>query len=133
MIQVMCVVSELQEDGDVISVGERGERLGEQESRRYYGNELDGVSWHFEQYAPLRAASPWLIAGTVTSIHAIYASDSSVAVDREASTTRSKIVHVEKISTTRETRDPEYGGEQLTGWLFPLSDEQFRAADPWPI
>ncbi|MGO2750996.1 MAG: hypothetical protein ACTIA6_13175 [Pseudoclavibacter sp.] len=155
-------MSELEEDAEVISLGDRVERLAENAVWPSYGDALADVVWHFDQYAPMRAESAWMITGTVTSIHAIYVRLAHVSGGEAEFGPEPGSLHLEARATTLGTRDPQRerareelalhahppgvsgwygpeslhpkaGDEELTGWLFTLEGERIRAAERWPI
>ncbi|WP_371031448.1 hypothetical protein [Pseudoclavibacter sp. JSM 162008] len=131
-------------------------------TRQYYGNELDEIPWHFDQYAPLLSASPWSICGTVASISAVYVRLALTSDREQILRPDPGSVHLEEVLTTRNTRNPQREKEQrelakhdppagatgwygpdslkaregdknLTGWLITLLDEEMRPAEHWAL
>ena len=162
MIRVTCSVTELEEDGEVIAVGDQIERSAEKATWQYYGNELDEICWHFDQYAPLRSTSPWSILGTVASISAIYVRLALTGAREQVLRPAHGSAHLEEVPATRNTRNPQReheqrelakhdppagatgwygpdtlqaheGDENLTGWLITLVDERIQPVDPWAL
>lgn len=162
MIRVTCSVTELEEDGEIIAVGDRIERLAEKATRQYYGNELDEICWHFDQYAPLLSPTPWSIIGTVASISAVYVRLALKSGRERIFHPKPGSAHLEEVLTTLNTRDPQRerqqremakhdppagatgwygpdtlqpneGDEDLTGWLITLVDERIQPAAPWVL
>ncbi|NYF14993.1 hypothetical protein HDC34_003328 [Pseudoclavibacter sp. JAI123] len=158
MIRVLCSVSELEEDGEVVTVGDRVERQAEFASRGFFGTELDRIRWHFDQYAEARVSQPWLISGTVESLSAVYVALAQVRLPRQEWMHVPGSARLEPLESTRETRSPQRerertallkqpppadvfgsyghplaypkdGDEDHAGWCFTLVDETVR---PWP-
>lgn len=144
MLRVLCVQTELQEDGEVISVGDRVKRLAGRLPGGYFGTNLDEVEWGFDRYAELTSSHAAVIEGDVVAIAAVYV---GLAALGNGWTAAPGTAWLEPLSSTATTRAPENriewstqsmpsghsypvphhrteeGDEYLTGWLFTLEQE----------
>jgi hypothetical protein len=149
MLAVFCADWELEEDGEIIAVGDRMRRAAIRRHTAYFGSELDDVEWSFNRDSEGDRSGCTTIAGEVVRIEAIYVrmtrgADGWTAIHGSA--------HAEALHTTAATRriEPQIecgplslpdedghsyragypliheGDEKLAGWLLHLDDEVFE-------
>lgn len=153
MLRVLCSRSELEENGEVIAVGDNVSRLASYGEHVYYGTELDALEWHFDQYADAFGDPATTISGQVTAISAVF-----VRLTRATDgwTARLGSAQLEPLTTTSATRtiedtidwgpvsppDPDghsysvgypqirEGDELHAGWVITLASPTFTAHAP---
>jgi hypothetical protein len=146
MLQVVCTESELAEDGVVVTVGDVVSRVSVPFRGGYFGSDLDGVPWMFDQYAAgfSDRDDVVVLAGRVTAIAAIYVRLSSEG--RDGWTPIPGSARLASLTSTRDTWRPQpkiiwdvpatphpdggysargyaernEGDEDFSGWLFTL-------------
>ncbi len=154
VLRVLCSESELEENGEVIAVGDRVSRLAGRVEGPYYGTDLDSIDWRFDQYAEDIGYEAATISGQVTEISAIYVQRTAAA--EGGWTARPGSAHLEPLSTTEATRKivdlidwgppsppdehgraysigharVEEGDELLSGWVFTLDAPHIHTLTP---
>lgn len=153
MLRVLCTDSELAEEGDVLAVGDRPERLASRPALGFYGTELDDIEWVFDRYAQVgserRTAA---ISGLVVSIDAVYV---SLTHTLQGWAPAAGTATLEALYSTARTRRPEprivweaasapdqhshtyragypmfeEGAKSFTGWVITLAEEHVQPAD----
>lgn len=122
VLRVLCSDSELDENGEVIAVGDCLSRLAGRVENVYYGTDLDSLEWRFDQYADAIGYHAATISGRVTAISAVYVRLTKAV--EGGWTARLGSAHLEPLDTTAATRRIE----DVIDW-GPLSptDEHGRA------
>jgi len=153
MLRVLCTDSELAEEGGVLAVGDRPERLAGRAAPGFYGTELDDIEWVFDRYAQVggerRTA---VISGLVVSVDAVYV---SLTLTPQGWAPAAGTATLEALYSTARTRRPERrivwgatsapdqhghtyragypafeeGDESFTGWVITLAEEHVHPAD----
>jgi hypothetical protein len=137
MLQVVCTESELAEDGVVVTVGDVVSRVSVPFRGGYFGSDLDGVPWMFDQYAAGSSDRDDVIvlSGRVVVIAAIYVRLSRAGGDgwapvpgtRDTWRPQPRIVwdvpaapHPDGGYSARGYAERNEGDEDFSGWLFTL-------------
>ncbi|MGT2427418.1 hypothetical protein [Amnibacterium kyonggiense] len=149
MLRVLCSDSELDENGEVITVGDGVSRLAGRVQGTYFGTDLGSIDLHFDQYAEDLGHESATVSGRVAAISAVHVRRSRG--DEGGWTAQPGSAHLEPLETTAATRKPrevidwgppsaphengrryslgrariKEGDELLHGWVFRL--------DPWNI
>jgi len=153
MLRVLCADSELAEEGDVLAVGDRPERLAGRPVPGFYGTELDDIEWVFDRYAQVGGGRRIaVISGLVVSIDAVYV---SLTLTPQGWAPAAGTATLEALYSTASTRRPEHrivwgaasapdqhgdtyragypafeeGDENFTGWVITLAEEHVHPAD----
>lgn len=146
MLRVLCSTSELDEDGETLTVGDRVHRLAARNQGKYFGTDLDNIEWHFDRYAKYTGRDTATVEGQVLAIAAIYVRLTSTT--DVGWTAQSGSAHVEPLESTSTTRRPvptidwqpaaaptadargygavgyrrdKEGDEHLAGWVITLT------------
>jgi len=145
VLRALCTTSELDEDGEVVAVGDRIRRLAVPYRGGYYGGALDETPWMLDRYGDATGAADTVwIEGVVTSVAAIRTRLTRLADG--TFTARPGSAVLEPLHSTEDTRRPtpeidwqphsepdadghayaigfarqREGDEDLSGWLFTL-------------
>lgn len=151
-LEVLCSSYELEESGDVVTVGDYISRHVSRWNTVYYGTELDDIKWNFDSEAEADGSTATTISGDVTAISAIFVR--LTHVPGKGWTPVSGSAHAERIESTADTRQikpeidwvpvstpdahghaysagyprTEEGDEHHSGWLITL--EPYRIDAP---
>ncbi len=154
MLRVLCSETELQEDGEVIAIGDHVSRVGCRVENVFYGTDLDEIEWRFDQYADAVGYEAVTISGQVIAISAIYVRFTATSGGGWAP--RLGSAHLEPLDSTASTRKIEdvvdwgplsppdehghayragypqiaEGDEHLSGWLFTLDSPHIELNAP---
>ncbi|MCJ1673352.1 MULTISPECIES: hypothetical protein [unclassified Rathayibacter] len=145
LLQALCTTSELDEDGEVVAVGDRIRRLAVPHRGGYIGGDLDETPWMLDRYGDATGAADTVwIEGLVTSVAAIRTR--MTRRDDGVWTVLPGSAVLEPLRSTADTRRPvpeidwgphsepdadghayamgfarrSEGDEELSGWLFTV-------------
>jgi putative ribosome biogenesis GTPase RsgA len=71
VLRVLCSTTELDEDGETLTVGDTVRRLAARNQGKYFGTDLDNVEWHFDRYAEYTRRDTANVTGQIVAIAAI--------------------------------------------------------------
>ncbi|MDY0912713.1 hypothetical protein [Rathayibacter festucae] len=145
LLRALCTTSELDEDGEVVAVGDRIRRLAVPHRGGYFGGDLDETPWMLDRYGDaIGAAGTVWIEGVVTAVAAIRTR--MTRRDDGVWTVRPGSAVLEPLHSTADTRRPvreidwgprsehdadghasavgfarrSEGDEELSGWLITV-------------
>ncbi|WP_375406881.1 hypothetical protein [uncultured Amnibacterium sp.] len=72
VLRVLCSIHELEEDGEVVRIGDHIRRLASRNEIADYGTDLDNIEWHLDHEAEAAGDPAPTISGRVAAISAIY-------------------------------------------------------------
>jgi hypothetical protein len=142
MLQVVCTESELAEDGVVVTVGDVVSRVSVPFRGGYFGSDLDGVPWMFDQYAAGSSAAIYVrlssAGGDGWAPIPGSARLASLTSTRDTWRPQPKIIwdvpaapHPDGGYSARGYAERNEGDEDFSGWLFTLEHTSSVPLDLW--